>query len=151
MLPFLRQSLALMAVAALVAVGVAWWHPRAPAWYLTTSVGQDQWDLPVDRVEALAREGGEILWVDARREADYAAGHFPGAILLNEDRWGEQVAAHLDTLQGALSRPVVVYCDGTGCERSQHVAERLRKTVGLDRVYVLRGDWRIIAAKSSHP
>lgn len=151
MRPFLRQSLALMAVATLVAAGVAVLHPRAPAWHLTTSGSQDEWDIPVERVDALSSESAPILWVDARRENEYAAGHVPGAILLNEDRWGDLVATHLDTLQAALSRPVVVYCDGSGCERSQHIAQRLRQTVGLDRVYVLRGDWRIVAAKSSSP
>jgi rhodanese-related sulfurtransferase len=138
---FFFQALVLLGVSAAVAVGAAWLHPRAPAWYLVEPSGE--WDFPVEHVSQLQREGA-ILWIDARKEAEFAAGHLPGAILLNEERWGDLVFEHQDRLQEAMGRPVVVYCDGSGCERSQHVAERLRQLLGLDRVYVLRGDWRKI-------
>ena len=29
----------------------------------------------------------EVVWVDARGQADFELGHIPGALLLNEDDW----------------------------------------------------------------
>jgi len=144
----LIQALVLLALSASVAAATAWLHPRAPAWFLTETA--DRWDLPVEEVVGL---GDDILWIDARKESEFAAGHFPGAILLNDERWGDLLFEHQDRLQAAVGKPVVIYCDGSGCERSRHVAERLRELLGMEPVYVLRGDWRKvdIAKPNSHP
>ena len=52
-------------------------------------------------------------------------------------------------LMAAVGKPVVIYCDGKRCKRSQSVAQKLRELVGLDPVYVLKGDWREFAGESS--
>lgn len=131
------QAIVILAISVGIAGAAAWMHPRAPAWYVVTAV--NSWDLTPEQVRDL---DDEVVWIDARTEADFEKGHIKGALLLNEDEWGDLVFEHQDTLQAAMGKAVVVYCDGTGCERSQHVAEKLRQLIGLDPVYVLRGDWR---------
>ncbi len=133
----LIQALVIIAIATGIAVASIWLHPRAPAWYLTRTT--DVWELSPDQVSGL---GGGVVWIDARSDAEYAKDHRPGAILLNEENWGDLVFAVQDELSDAIGKPVVVYCDGSGCERSHHIAERLRQLIGLDPVYVLKGDWR---------
>ena len=51
--------------------------------------------------------GEKVLWVDARPDDQFVAGHVPGAMQLNEDRWEELMHQVL----GAWSpeRKVVVY------------------------------------------
>ncbi|MCB1089994.1 MAG: rhodanese-like domain-containing protein [Verrucomicrobiae bacterium] len=134
----LLQILSLLAISAVVAVATAWWHPRAPAWYLTAPA-DDRWDLAVAQVPSL---GPEVLWIDARKDEDFEKGHLDGAVSLNEENWGDRLFDLQDRLQEAMGKPVVVYCDGSGCERSRHVAERLRELFGMEPVYVLKGDWR---------
>lgn len=131
------QALVILAISAGIAVASIWLHPRAPTWYLTQT--EDPWELNPDQVAAL---GDEVVWIDARPAAQYAKEHRPGAILLNEENWGDLVFAVQDELSAAIGKPVVVYCDGRGCEKSRHIAERLRQLIGLDPVYVLKGDWR---------
>ncbi len=135
--PSLVQALVILAISAGVAGATAWLHPRAPAWYLVAEA--DPGELSVEQVIAL---GPGVVWIDARTEADFREGHVPGALLLNEENWGDLVFEHQDRLQAAMGRPVVVYCDGTGCDRSRGVAEKLRQLMGLEPVYVFRGDWR---------
>ncbi len=94
-------------------------------------------------------ESGDVLWIDARKREAYESGHLPGALLLNPEEWGELMFEHQTALQAAFERPVVVYCEGTGCERSGDIAQRLRELLGLDPVYVLEGDWRELAAGRS--
>jgi rhodanese-related sulfurtransferase len=142
----LHQALILLALSAGVAAATAWLHPRAPSWFLTEAT--DRWDLPAEGAAAL---GDDILWIDSRKESEFAAGHFPGAILLNEERWGDLLFEHQDRLQAAVGKPVVVYCDGSGCERSRQIAERLRELLGMEPVYVLRGDWRKIDMTMPNP
>ena len=114
-----------------------WLHPRAPAWYLVEEV--DRWTLTPEQVAAL---GSEVVWIDARPTAKYEEDHLPGALLLNDDEWGDLMFEQQDALQAAMGKPVVVYCDGVRCKRSKVIAEKLRQFVGLDPVYILRGDWR---------
>lgn len=139
----LLHALILIAISGGVAAATALFHPRAPAWYLAKDF--DRWVITIEQATAL---GSDVLWVDARKDSEFAAGHVPGAILLNEERWGDLVFEHQDRLQSALGKPVVVYCEGSGCERSSHIAARLRELIGLEPVHVLRGDWRQVSATS---
>ena len=135
-----REISFIMALVLIGAVTSAVVHPKAPAWFRVEEVSR--WDVKVDEIPELFPDPAEILWIDARPEKLFAKGHMEGAILLNEDRWGELVFEHQDRLQEAVGKPVIVYCDGTGCKKSKSIAERLRQTVGLDPVYILKGDWR---------
>jgi rhodanese-related sulfurtransferase len=83
--------------------------------------------------------GPAVLWVDARPDEDFARGHIPGAVQLNEDRWQDLLRGML--VIWAPERKVVVYCSQRSCNASHEVAERLRKEVGLTNIYVLQGGW----------
>lgn len=89
---------------------------------------------------ATARQwGASVLFVDARPQARYDAGHIPGAVLLNEENWDDLFPAFSDAWDP--DKTVVVYCDGGACEASQHVATRLREALQVKNVFVLKGGW----------
>jgi rhodanese-related sulfurtransferase len=124
----LRQVIAILALALLPAVATGLWHPRRPAWQ------SDE----VTPASAIAW-GRSVLWIDARPDADFAQGHIPGAVPLNEDRWDEllpEVLDHWDT-----TRKIVVYCSSLSCQTSHDVARRLREEEGIPNVFVLEGGW----------
>jgi rhodanese-related sulfurtransferase len=84
----------------------------------------------------------DVVWVDARSEADYESGHITGAILLNEDGWDDGIfrlmGEWLDN-----PRPIVVYCESASCGTSKRVAERLRDALPQAEIYSLQGGWDI--------
>jgi rhodanese-related sulfurtransferase len=89
---------------------------------------------------ATARQWGEkVLFVDARVQARYDAGHIPGALLLNEELWEDLFPKFADAWDP--DKVVVVYCDGAACEASHRVAERLRQALGVETIFVLKGGW----------
>jgi rhodanese-related sulfurtransferase len=76
----------------------------------------DAWDVAEDLKNRIA----EIVVIDARSEAFYAAGHIPGAISFPHRLMTEEGTAHLDR-----SKTYVVYCDGIGCNASTKGACKL--------------------------
>jgi rhodanese-related sulfurtransferase len=124
----LRQIVAILLLALLPAGSAALWHPRRPAWQSD--------EVTVASAEAW---GKNLLWVDARADADFAQGHIPGAISLNEDRWDDLLPAVVD--EWDASRDIVVYCSSLSCQTSRDVARRLREEVNLPNVFVLQGGW----------
>ena len=129
-----RQILALCAVALLPAIGEAFYfRDKIP------------WQTPVAASEsatlAMAEGwGSDVMWVDARPDAEYSAGHIPGALSLNEgDRWNELLSHMLE--QWAPGKKVVVYCSSQSCNLSRAVAHRLRTEAQIPDVYVLEGGW----------
>jgi rhodanese-related sulfurtransferase len=83
--------------------------------------------------------GDKALYVDARPRQRYEAGHIPGAILLNEEQWDSLFPLFSDAFDP--DKTIVVYCDGGGCEASHEVAGRLRKALGIETIFVLKGGW----------
>ena len=138
----LIQATVIGGLALVFAVGSAYVHPKRPPWYKV--IKATPWDLRVEKIrEVVAEEQiDQILWVDARKEKAFEKGHMEGAILILKENLGESLVKHQDALQAARDKPVIVYCDGRGCERSQLIAEKLRGISGLEPVYVLKGDWR---------
>lgn len=138
MLIVIRQALILLLLAVAAAWGTHAWHPRAPALYLVQEPLRD------DEVSMLAiqeRWKGDVLWIDARIQEQFDAGHVPGALLLNEQKFDEQLFGHLDTLQ-TNTKPVIIYCSAAKCEASRHVLERLKQTLPVENVFVLKGGWQ---------
>lgn len=131
-----RQVLAILALALLPAIATGLWHPRRPAWQ------SDEVTLGAASAWAPA-----VLWVDARPDADFARGHIPGALPLNEDHWEELLPGVLDHWDTA--RKIVVYCSSLSCAASHDVARRLREEAGLPNVFVLQGGWE--AWLKQHP
>ena len=99
-----------------------------------------RWQIVPESAARLAKEGA-VLWVDARSREKYEAGHLEGAILLNLGEWGDLMFQHMDALQSAMDKSVVVNCDTGDCKKSLEVATRLRELLGLEPVYVLKGEW----------
>ena len=97
---------------------------------------------PADEISLTEATGlwrsGRAFFLDARAEADYAAGHIAGAISLPSESFDKrfpEVSRMLPT--GA---PLVAYCDGQVCELSHQLAEKLRLS-GYRDVRVLVNGW----------
>jgi rhodanese-related sulfurtransferase len=91
------------------------------------------------------RWNGDVLWIDARIQEQFDAGHVPGALLLNEQKFDEQLFGHLDALQ-ANTKPIIIYCSAAKCEASRHVLERLKQTLPVENAFVLKGGWQALQA-----
>ena len=124
----LREIAAVLLLALIPAGATALWHPRRPAWQ------SDEVS-----VAAASAWGSQVLWVDARPDADFQRAHIPGAVSLNEDRWDELLPGLLDHWR--TTQKIVVYCSSLSCQLSHDVARRLRDEVNLPNVYVLQGGW----------
>ena len=131
--PLGRSWLLLLAVATGFAAGAVGVNPAARALLLGGGLPDE-----IGLAEARAFHG-ELLWLDARSDADFARAHFPGALPLNEGRWDEQIEAVVQRWQPGTR--VVVYCRSSGCGASRRVAELLRRQYQFDDVWVLRGGW----------
>lgn len=131
--PVLRQFLCLVGFAFLPAIGQALYFRSDPAWLAR----------PPDEAEvSLAQAqgwGDAVLWIDARPNEEFAKGHVPGGLSLNEDDWDGLLPAVLAAW--GPERKVVVYCSRASCNASHAVAERLRQEAGLQNVFVLPGGW----------
>lgn len=77
--------------------------------------------------------------LDVRSEAEYAAGHVPGAILLPHD----QLPARLDELEPYRGSELVVYCRSG---RRAGIAEATLAQAGFTHLVHLEGDWRAWSA-----
>ncbi|MFW5641724.1 MAG: rhodanese-like domain-containing protein [Roseicyclus sp.] len=63
----------------------------------------------------------DLVILDNRREADYAAGHIEGAVrLIDTDITGPEVLA---AQVPGLDTPVLFYCNGLSCGRAANAAE----------------------------
>ena len=82
---------------------------------------------------------GDVVLVDARSSADYAAGHIPGAISLPADEVDELLATQ--SLPIPVDRDVVTYCARTDAGDAEHVGRVLDSAVGCPRIAVLAGGW----------
>ena len=131
------QALVLVLLSGVAAVGVHFWHPMAPAWYLVVAPPQED-EVTVERVKG--EFGGKVLWLDARPEEQYVAGHIPEAKLLNEQGFNEQLFELIEVLQ-KNTLPVVIYCGGEKCEASRKIKERLVESLPMENVWVLKGGW----------
>jgi rhodanese-related sulfurtransferase len=141
----LRSAAVLLILSLLAAVGTHLWHPAAPVWYLVQAeTGVNE----VNLADVTERWKNDVVWVDARPQERFDAGHIPGALLINEFNRDEAVFNNLDQLQTS-GKPVVVYCDSLKCKASHEMRDFLRENVGLPEVWVLTGGWP--AWQSTHP
>ncbi|MFA5264877.1 MAG: rhodanese-like domain-containing protein [Opitutaceae bacterium] len=87
----------------------------------------------------LLRANSPILWVDARAEREFQAGHVPDAVRLNLEAWDGLLPEFLAAWQPG--KVVVVYCNTDKCQTSQEVAVRIRRELQIDHVVVLKNGW----------
>ncbi len=86
-----------------------------------------------------------ILFVDARDDAHYQAGHIPGAYQFDHYHPENYLPAVLPACQTA--QKIVVYCAGGECEDSEFAALTLHQAgVPLDRLFVYAGGFTEWAA-----
>jgi rhodanese-related sulfurtransferase len=90
-------------------------------------------------VEQVRTWGGNVIWVDARPDEEFARDHVPDALSLNEDRWNELLPQFLAVW--SPEKKIVVYCSSLSCNASREVARRLRREAQLPDVFVLEGGW----------
>lgn len=81
-------------------------HARVAAWYRDPRFAE-----------------GRIVFVDARDDRHFQAGHIPGAIQLDHYRLADHAAAVIAACQ--LAEQIVVYCTGGNCEDSELAAADL--------------------------
>ena len=137
----IRQAVIILLLAFAASAGAHFFHPRAPVWYLTEEPLRDD-EISLELIKQ--KWEGRVVWVDARVESQFALGHVPGALLLNEQNFHDQLADHLEALQKASveGKAVVVYCGAEACQASRKVRGQLVELLGLENVFVLKGGWR---------
>ncbi len=90
-----------------------------------------------------AKEQGLIVFVDARDDEHFFAGHIPGAYQLDHYHPENYLAQVLPACQ--VAQKIVVYCKGGTCEESEQTAIFLRDAgIPKDRLFVYAGgfdDW----------
>ena len=128
-----RQVLILAALALAPGVGGAVYFRHKISWRSAILPSEL---ATVDQAHAW---GGNVIWVDARPDDEFASDHVPGAISLNEDRWNELLPEFLAAW--SPGKKIVVYCSSLSCNASREVARRLRKEAQLPDVFVLEGGW----------
>jgi rhodanese-related sulfurtransferase len=129
----------ILSVAALIGAGNILLNSNRPPWAADALLeGEIELaDVPVARPA--------VLWLDARSQEDYAKGHIPEALLLNEDDWDHLLPEVLSAWRPG--QWIVVYCSSQKCQASQGVAKRLRSEVGMRDVHVLKGGWETWQAR----
>jgi rhodanese-related sulfurtransferase len=150
-----KRVLAEMTVIFLIAaaVGITWnqkllrqaWTGNAPVSAPLGPAEPLQGNIPLPlgllQVKEL-HERREALFVDARDETAFAAGHIAGAVSLPFGKTGMALPKFRRDVSG--EQPLVVYCSGYDCHDSQDLATLLLKA-GYRTVYVYEGgypEWR---------
>ena len=91
--------------------------------------------------------GASVIWVDARPSDEFERDHVPGAVSLNEDRWGEALSQFL-AKDWVPEKRIVVYCSAASCNLAEDVARRLREEAKLpNEIRILKGGWEAWLAK----
>ena len=129
----IRQVLILAALALIPGLGEAVYFRQRISWQSSIPPSE------LATVDQARTWPGNVIWVDARPDEEFARDHVPGALSLNEDRWNELLPQFLAVW--SPGKKVVVYCSSLGCNASREVARRLRKEAQLSDVFVLEGGW----------
>lgn len=135
-------EVAVIALAAVAAAILTWAADGRPSGQPSEELARAPLRPGEVRLETLREQGlEEILWVDARKQADWKTDGLPGSIhltILSDESLEAQVERHLGQL--ATATRVVVYCDDLHCSLSHDLATALRD-LGLvpGEIVVLQG------------
>jgi rhodanese-related sulfurtransferase len=80
-------------------------------------------EVSTEQLRRMLADGSAII-VDARPRTEFAAGHIPGARVLDAPP-GEQIAAVEQIANGNKAAALVVYCNGPYCQASRRLADQL--------------------------
>ena len=94
-----------------------------------------------DLLARLAKKDPDLVVLDVRTPAEYAAGHVPGARNVSHD----QLAAKLGELSSLKDKQVVLYCRSG---RRTALAEQTLRAAGFARLLHLQGDYLAWEAES---
>ena len=131
----LRQTLVLFAVALLPAAIQALYLRDKIPWHSRVA------ESDLVSVDVARGWGANAIWVDARPTDEFERDHVPGAISLNEDRWGEALSQFL-AKDWSPEKKIVVYCSSQSCNLAEDVARRLRGEARLpNEIRILNGGW----------
>jgi len=83
-------------------------------------------------------EKGAALFVDARSEVDYRAGHIAGAVNIPELDFENHIGSFLE--KTAAETVLITYCEGDTCTLSKSLAEKL-SLAGFENVFHLKNGW----------
>ena len=90
----------------------------------------------VSSEHAISLYNSGVLFVDAREEEDYNAGHIPKALSSFDYI---NLLFDIEEIQDK-SKPIVTYCDGGECAKSEDLAFALQEN-GFSQIYVYLGGW----------
>jgi len=110
----------------------------------TTEAPADQWFVTLEEVrqllEAPGAEPGSCLFVDARNDKHFTAGHIPSAVQVDYYNLERYLSEALPRILAA--QRVIVYCNGGDCEDSLLLRQELiGRGVPFDRLFVCKGGW----------
>lgn len=97
-------------------------------------------DEAADVYEDPNTELGVNVFIDARNDAAFAAGHVPGAIQCDRYRLDE----YIDTVMMAAEQAekVIVYCNGGQCDDSKALCgELIQRGIPYHRIFLYSGGW----------
>ena len=125
-------------MAAFSGLAIYMWHPERPALYLVPNQLRDD-EIVLDKVLEWDADKG-VVWIDARSRANFDKSRVKGAYLLNEmEDFYSLLEPIWSEIQNKSDLPFIVYCSSESCLASRKVAEKLRESVGVSEVYILKG------------
>ena len=137
----LREAALLIAAAVGLALLANAWRPDGLSLFTAPPAAGE---LPADALQIPLEEAarrhadGSALFVDARAAADFAAGHIRGALNGPDhefDRWIEGFIAATEP-----ETVIVAYCEGSRCELSKSLVEKLQ-SLGYANARYLPDGW----------
>jgi len=140
----LRQSLheAFLLIIAAVFLGAAYTFVTHQGFFLKTQAVQPAAASTMEMITLAAAkdlfESNNSIFIDARHEFDYQAGHIRGAVNIPLKMFDAQF-----TLLNKISKDkvLIVYCDGAECNSSIELAVKLTDS-GFTNVKVFFGGWQ---------
>ncbi|MGD1045197.1 MAG: rhodanese-like domain-containing protein [Bacteroidota bacterium] len=140
----MRQSLleALLLIVAAIVLGVAYTFVTKQGFFVKTQSVHSAATSNMEMISlATAKElfeSNNALFIDARHEFDYQAGHIRGAVNVALKKFD----THLTWLNRiSKDKLLVVYCDGAECNSSIELAVKLMES-GFTNVKVFFGGWQ---------
>lgn len=87
------------------------------------------------------REQGLIVFVDARADEPFEAGHIPGAVQCDHYQLDKYIADVMDKTR--IADQVIVYCNGGQCEDSIFMCQNLlERGLAYEAVFLYEGGWK---------
>tara|TARA_B100000927_G_scaffold107357_3_gene86818 strand:+ start:349 stop:798 length:450 start_codon:yes stop_codon:yes gene_type:complete len=133
----LYQIIFIFLVASFSGLAIYMYHPERPALYLVPNQLRED-EIMLDKVLEWNADG--VVWIDARSRAKFEKSRVKGAYLLNEmEDFYSLLEPIWSEIQNKSDLPFIVYCSSESCVASRKVAEKLRESVGVSEVYILKG------------